>query len=64
VNVAKRNLSNTSGTYRSTLRNIMAAFNKLPREVRELSIAQTSRSLSTSANDATTGASVGDVAQA
>lgn len=35
MNVAKRTFSNTSGTYRSTRRNIMAAFDKLPREVRD-----------------------------
>jgi hypothetical protein len=33
VNAAKRTGSNTSGTYRSTRKNIMAAFDKLPREV-------------------------------
>jgi predicted RNase H-like nuclease (RuvC/YqgF family) len=35
VNVAKRTRSNTSGTYRATRRNIMAAFDQLPREVRD-----------------------------
>lgn len=35
VTVAQRTLSNTSGTYRATRKNIMAAFDKLPREVRD-----------------------------
>jgi hypothetical protein len=35
VNVAKRTRSNTSGTYRATRKNIMAAFDKLPPEVRD-----------------------------
>jgi hypothetical protein len=35
VNAAKRTRSNTSGTYRSIRKNIMAAFDKLPREVRD-----------------------------
>lgn len=34
MTVAKRT-SNTSGTYRATRKNIMAAFDKLPREVRD-----------------------------
>jgi uncharacterized protein DUF6525 len=35
VGVAKRTLSNTNGTYRATRKNIMAAFDKLPHEVRD-----------------------------
>jgi Family of unknown function (DUF6525) len=33
--VTKRIPSNTSGTYRATRKNFMAAFDKLPREVRD-----------------------------
>lgn len=35
MNVAKRTGSNTSGSYRSTRKNFTAAFDKLPREVRD-----------------------------
>jgi Family of unknown function (DUF6525) len=35
VSVAKRSHSNTSGTYRAMRKNIMAAFDKLPSEVRD-----------------------------
>ena len=35
MSVAKRTLSNTSGSYRATRKNIMAAFDRLPREVRD-----------------------------
>jgi hypothetical protein len=65
VNAAKRTRSNTSGTYRSIRKNIMAAFDKLPREVRDaLNSANSPFAPQRLRTMLRRGASVGEVVQA